>query len=477
MLHVARALFFDFAWFLLGYTIFVNATYLLYTFVAVFALCRHLRTRNRERIQQLFRSRLVPGISVILPAYNESLTIVDSVRAMMRLLYSQYEIIVVNDGSTDDTLALMIEAFHLERVEKTYDEDIATQQVRGIYCSYEYPRLIVIDKMNGGKADAANAGINAAKHPLYCACDADSVLEEDALLQLVLPVMDRLTFVPVAGGVVRAANGSRITRGTMEHVGLARRPIEIFQVVEYLRAFLIGRTAQSALNITLIVSGAFGLFDTETVKRVGGYNKDAIGEDFELIVRITAYLRDIKRKFEIVFVPHTVCWTMIPHQWKSLGNQRNRWQRGLVQTLHWHMRMFLNPRYGRTGFVGMAYFVFIELLGTFAELFGYAIFPLGFFIHALNLPIALLFFLVSICGGMFLSLSALLLEELSFHRYEKWSEVATLALYAIVENLGYRQLTLWWRCRGILDYVSGTERGWGEMERAAFASPSEPDAA
>ncbi len=471
-MHFLRDGIFGFAWFLLVYTAFINATYLTYTFVAIFTLRNHLRTRNHERISQIFRSRLVPPISVILPAFNEAPTIIDSVRAMMRLLYSRYEVVVVNDGSTDNTLELMIEAFGLERIEKTYDEAIVTQPVRGIYASFEHPWLLVIDKENGGKADATNAGINAANYPLFCACDADSVLEDDALLHLVLPIMDRLAFVPVAGGVVRAANGSQITRGTIQKIALARRPIEVFQVVEYLRAFLVGRTAQSALNITLIVSGAFGLFDTQTVKAVGGYNPKAIGEDFELIVRITKYLHEIKRPFEIFFVPQTVCWTMVPHAWKSLASQRNRWQRGLMQTLQWHKKMILNPRYGKTGFLGMGYFVLIELLGTIVELTGYVVLPLAVVLHAVNVPVAVLFFLISICGGMFLSLSALLLEELSFHRYTKWSEVGTIALYAILENFGYRQLTLLWRCRGMIDYVARGNRAWGKMQREAFSTPS-----
>jgi len=469
--HFLWNAFFGFAWLILVYTVFVNSTYLVYTLVAIGTVRRHLKTRSKERIEQIFRSKRAPRISVILTAYNEGPTIIDSVRAMMRLLYSEYEIVIVNDGSEDDTLQLMIDAFGMERVEKTYEETISTQPVRGIYASFECPLLLVVDKENGGKADAVNAGVNAANHPLFCACDADSLLEDDALLQLVLPMMDRLAFVPVAGGVVRAANGSTVTRGTIEKIELGHRPIELFQVVEYLRAFLVGRTAQAALNISLIVSGAFGLFDTETVKRVGGYNKDAIGEDFELIVRITKHLHEIRREFEIFFVPQTVCWTMVPHDWKSLRNQRERWHRGLMQTLQWHSHMIFNPRYGKTGFLGMGYFVLIEFLGSVVELLGYAVFPLAVFIHVLNLPTALLFFLISVFGGAFLSLSALLLEELSFHRYTKWRDVLKLALYAILENFGYRQLTLWWRCRAMIDYFRRAKHVWGEMQRASFSAP------
>lgn len=471
--HVAAAVFYAFAWFAIGYTAFVNGTYFAYTLVAMGSIRKHLRTRSSERLEQIFRSRLVPPISVILTAYNESATIVDAVHAMMRLLYSQYEVVVVNDGSTDGTLDLLIEAFELEPIEKTYEESLPTEIVRGVYASFRFPRLVVVDKVNGGcKADATNAGINAASYPLICACDADSLLEEDALLQLALPMIDRLDFIPASGGVVRAANGATVTRGTLQGIRLAKRPIEIFQVVEYLRAFLAGRTAQSAMNIMLIVSGAFGLFNKAVVKEVGGYDKTAIGEDFELIVRVAKYLHEIKRPFEVVFVPQTVCWTMVPHRWRSLANQRNRWHRGLIQTLAWHRDMLFNPKYGRTGVFGMGYFALIEFLGPLVELAGYAIFPLGLLLHLIDPYSAILFFIISVLGGVILSLAALLLEELSFHRYSRWRELGTLALFAFLENFGYRQLTLWWRVRGMVDYLRKGAHVWGEMQRMSF-SPNE----
>lgn len=463
--------FFAFSVFVVLYTALVNLTYFAYTVMAYRTIRIHLRKRVRERLEQVFTSRLVPPITIIMPAYNEEATIVDSVRAMLRQLYSQFELVVVNDGSRDGTLAQLIETFGLEAVDKTYEESIQTAPVRQVYASYEYPRLLVVDKENGGcKADAINAGINASNYPLFCACDADSLLEEDALLQLALPMLDRAGFVPATGGVIRAANGSRIMRGTIEAIRLARRPIEIFQIVEYLRAFLTARTAQSSLNIMLIVSGAFGLFNKAVVKEVGGYNPNAIGEDFELIVRISKHLYDLGRAFEVVFVPQTVCWTMVPHTWSSLAKQRERWHKGLLQTLHWHFGMIFHPRYGRTGSVGMGSFLLIEALGPLIELAGYVILPVAFAVHAIALPVAALFFIISVFGGVLLSLSALLLEEVSFHRYPRWNEIFTLSLYAIAENFGYRQLTLWWRLRATCSYAMRREATWGTMQRKAFAS-------
>jgi len=471
IVSLVRAAFAGFGVFVVAYTLLVNATYLAQTAIAFLSIRRYLRGRTRERIEQLFRSRLVPPISVILTAYNEGPTIVDSVRAMLALQYSQYEVVVVNDGSTDDTLRLIADAFDLERVEKTYDETIPTRPVRGVYASYTYPNLVVVDKINGGaKADATNAGINAAAYPLFCACDADSLLEKDALLQLVMPMIDRERFVPASGGVVRAANGSRVVRGTLGRVALGGRPIEIFQVVEYLRAFLIGRTAQATLNIMLIVSGAFGLFHKATVVAVGGYNPKAIGEDFELIVRIAKYLHRTKRSFEVAFVPQTVCWTMVPHLWSVLGRQRNRWHRGLMQTLQWHADMLISPTYRGTGIFGIGYFVAVELLGPMVELVGYALFPIGLLLHLVSPLSAALFFLIAVGMGVFLSLCALLLEEISFRRYSEWGDVLLIAAYAVLENFGYRQLTLWWRLTGTIDYFAGREKGWGTMVRTGFTS-------
>ncbi|MFN2450068.1 MAG: glycosyltransferase [Candidatus Baltobacteraceae bacterium] len=464
--HVFNA----FSWFAIAYTFFVDATYYLFTIMAFFALHRHIHTRTRERLERIFRSRLVPPISIVLPAWNEEATVVDSVRGMLRQLYSQYELIVVNDGSTDGTLARLTEAFRLERIEKTYTDDIATAPVRAVYSSYEYTRLTVVDKLNGGsKADAINAGINASSYPLFCACDADSLLEEDGLLQLAVPMLDRSGFVPASAGVVRAANGSRVARGTLYDIALPRRPIEIYQIIEYLRSFLAGRTAQSSMNIMLIVSGAFGLFNKAIVKEVGGYNGNALGEDFELIVRITKHLHEQGSPFEVVFVPQTVCWTMVPHDYATLGRQRARWHRGLLQTLLWNRDMVFSPAYGRTGIVGMGTLLLIEVLGPLVECLGYIMLPVAALIHAIAPWTAVLFFLISVFGGTLLSLSALLLEERSFQRYKRPRELERLIFYAIFENFGYRQLTLWWRTKASLLFLTNRRSSWGEMSRKSFS--------
>lgn len=465
----AREAFTAFSYFAIVYIAIVNGTYLFFAILAFLDIRDFLRTRSKERLEQIFRSRLVPPISILCPAYNEGVTIVESVRSLLRLMYSQHEVIVINDGSKDQTLQSLIDAFELRGVDQHYEMSVPCKRIRGIYESAKYPKLVVVDKENGGKADALNAGINVSRYPLFCAVDADAVLEEDALLQLVLPMINSSDFVPVTGGIIRAANGSHIVRGMVEKIKLPTKPIALFQIVEYVRAFLVGRTAQSRLNIMLIVSGAFGLFHKQTVKAVGGYETGTVGEDFELVVRITRYLQERLRPFEVAFVPQTVCWTEVPETWKTLARQRNRWHRGMWETLIKHRVMAFNPKYGRTGVLGMGYFWIVEMLGPIVELMGYFLLPVAALLGILAPINALVFFAISIGMGVVLSLSALLLEEMSFHRYDSWRELATLTWYSVIENFGYRQLTLYWRLLGTLDYFRGNKK-WGEQQRAGFSA-------
>lgn len=458
------------------YVMFVDSVYLIFTILALSEVRAYLRSRDKERLEQIFRSRLVPPISILCPAYNEGAGIVESVRSLLRLKYSLHEVVVINDGSKDNTLEALIEAFGMERLEFTFETTVPSKPITGLYASPRNPKLIVVDKENGGKADALNAGINASRYPLFCTVDADALLEEDALLHVVKPMLDRTVFVPVTGGIIRAANGCRIVKGRVESVGLPRKPIEIFQIVEYMRAFLCGRTAQSALNVMLIVSGAFGLFHKATAKIVGGYSTDTVGEDKELVVKIVRYLKEQKREYEVLFVPQTVCWTEVPATWQTLGRQRNRWHRGMFEVLLKHKDLFFNRTYGRVAFFGMPYFLFIEAIGPIVELSGYILLPIAALLGLLAPINALLYTLCAVVFGIILSVSSVLLEEASFHRYPRWKELVTLNLYAIMENFGYRQLTLWWRLKGTLDWLRGHKQ-WGAQQRQGFGGGSAAKAA
>jgi len=376
----------------------------------------------------------------------------------------------VNDGSTDRTLELLTEEFSLRKSKRLYVPALSTRRVRGIYVStrLEWSDLIVVDKENGGKADALNAGINVSRNPLYCAIDADSVLERDALLKVAKPFLEDRRVV-AAGGIVRVANDCVVERGRLKQARVPRGNLPVFQIVEYLRAFLTGRMGWSKLNSLLIISGAFGLFRKNVVVACGGYSTRTVGEDMELIVRMHRYLLERKRDYRMVFVPDPVCWTEAPSSLRVLGRQRNRWQRGLMETLLRHRDMVLEPRYGRVGLLAMPYFVLYELLAPVVELIGFLLIPVITALGRLNLEMLLTLFLVSLVYGLLLSLGAVLLEEISFHRYPAPRDLLRLMMFAVLENFGYRQLSVWWRIKGMADHLRGVKT-WGAMQRVGFTS-------
>ena len=283
-----------------------------------------------RNLSEISKSRLAPPISILVPAHNEATSIVSSVKALLRLNYPAFEVIVVNDGSRDETLQKLIAVFELRKTKRIYHQTIATKEVRGIYVaklSSPWARLVVLDKENGGKADALNAGINVSEYPLFCSVDADSILERDSLLRVALPFMERADVVGV-GGIVRIANGCSITQGFVQTVRLPKQWLPCFQAVEYLRAFLSGRIAWANLGSLLVLSGAFSLFKKATVLEVNGYDRSTVSEDMELVMRLHRTLGDQGRACYIEFIPDPVCWTEAPERFKMLWRQRDRWQRG-----------------------------------------------------------------------------------------------------------------------------------------------------
>lgn len=455
--------------FILGYFLLLQGSYLILLLISFVSVLRYRHIVDHEHWRDIIQSPLTLPISLIAPAYNEERTIVESVRSLLSLEYPEYEVIVVNDGSRDATLDTLIEHFELRAIPVTIEYSIPCQPIRDVYRSARYPRLVVIDKENGGKADALNAGIIMAAHPLFCAMDADSLLEGNALLRITRPFLEQPETVAV-GGIVRIANGCRVEHGQVTEISLSSNPLVIFQQVEYLRAFLFGRVGWSALGALLIISGAFGVFKRQVVLDIGGYRHDTVGEDFELVVRMHRRLREQKIRYRIVFLPDPVCWTEAPETLRVLGRQRNRWQRGLIDTLRIHRRMGLNPRYGRVGLLAMPYFVIIELLGPVIEMSGYLFVIIAFFLHLINLPFFLLFLTLAILLGTLLSVASVVLDEIAYRRFPRLSQVLTLVAFALIENVGYRQLTVWWRVRAFLDYWRGN-KSWGTMERRGFARP------
>lgn len=447
----------------------VNAVYLVFTVIAWRSITDHLRARRHHATDEALASPLTPPISVLLPAYNEEAGVVESVRSLLGLRYPDHEIVVVNDGSTDGTLARLREAFDLVPVRKAIRGALPCRPIRATYVSRRDPRLMVIDKENGGKADALNAAIDAASHPYVCAIDADAVLEEDALLRVARPILDDPDRVVATGGIVRIANGCRIERGQVLEVGLPHSTLASLQVLEYFRAFLIGRIGWSKLRSLLIISGAFGLFRRSLVEAVGGYWTQTVGEDVELVARLHRHLREHGEDYAIEFVPDPVCWTEAPENLRILSRQRRRWHRGLAETLWRHRRLLGNPRYGVLGLVAFPYFVVFELLGPPIAVLGLPATIIGWSLGQFSAAFLASFLLVAFVLGILLSVAALALEEFSFRRYMRGREVARLLLLAVVENVGYRQLADLWRLLAFVD-IARRRRAWGEMGRRGLGN-------
>ncbi len=331
----------------LGYFLTVNTLYLWFSAFAYVVLMRHRRRWTARELGAVMRSPATPGVSMLVPAFNEQTGIVDTVRSLLRLNYPQFEIIVVSDGSTDDTLKVLQDEFGLFRAPGSYESPLPTAKVRGIYRSLAIREIVVVDKVNGGKSDAINAGINAAQLPLICVIDADCIVEEHALSRAVLPFIENPTTV-AAGGIVRIGNGCTVDHGRITEVRPPSSWLARFQVIEYLRAFLAARVTHSAFNALLIVSGAFGLFRRDVVIEAGGLRTDTVGEDMELIVRLHRFCRERRQPYRIVFQPDPVVWTEAPESLAMLSRQRNRWQRGTLQVLAAHAPMMANPKYGES---------------------------------------------------------------------------------------------------------------------------------
>jgi cellulose synthase/poly-beta-1,6-N-acetylglucosamine synthase-like glycosyltransferase len=452
-------------WLFLSYFVAVTGGYLLLFALALAEVRRQLQSQVLEDLPRAY-SGLEPPVSILVPAYNEEATIATSVRSMLQLDYPEFEVIVVNDGSRDGTMEALRAAFALVPFPEAYRRRLEVKPVRGIYRSTRFPNLRVIDKENGGKADALNAGINASRFPLFCGVDADSILERASLRRVVGPFLEDPTVI-ASGGTVRVANGCTVSGGFLESVALPGRLLPLLQIVEYLRAFQFGRMGWSPLNAVLIISGAFGLFRKETVVAAGGYRSDTVGEDMELVVRLHRLHRAAGRRYRIVFVPDPICWTEAPESLRVLRSQRTRWQRGLAESLTLNLGLMFSRRGGAAGWLAFPFMALFEWLGPVIEVCGYVLMLAGLALGVVSGAALASFLLLAVGLGIALSACALLLEELSFHIYKRPRELAVLALAAVLENFGYRQLIALWRLEGLLRWASGSRARWGEMTRSA----------
>ncbi|HSN03573.1 MAG TPA: glycosyltransferase family 2 protein [Nitrospira sp.] len=452
-------------WLFLLYLLGLTTGYLMLNLVAGIHLRGYMEERALANLPHGYTG-FEPQISLLVPAYNEEATIAASVRSLLQLSYSEFEIIVINDGAKDRTLEVLIDEFGLVPFPEAYDRRLPTKPIRTVYHSAAHPNLRVIDKENGGKADALNAGINLSRYPLFCGVDADSILQRDSLQLAVQPFLEDPHTV-ACGGTVRIANGCEVTNGFLTKVGLPSNMLALFQVVEYLRAFLFGRLGWSPINAMLIISGAFGLFHKDTVVGIGGYRHDTLGEDMELVVRLHRHLRLTGKPYRITFTPDPVCWTEAPEDLKTLKNQRIRWQRGLCESLTKNLDLLCHPKGGTVGWLAFPFMALFEWLGPAIEVFGYLFVTVGLIVGFVSFKTWLMLLLAAVSMGILLSVSALFLEEISFHVYPNPRHVLLLFLGSVLENFGYRQLNSLWKLIGLYQWVRGRKASWGTMTRKA----------
>jgi cellulose synthase/poly-beta-1,6-N-acetylglucosamine synthase-like glycosyltransferase len=454
---------------LFWYYVASNVSYLFMLLIALKTSARHHRLLESYRLGWMKETSLAPPISIIVPAHNEEKSIRMAVRKLLELDYPELEIIVVNDGSQDRTLEEMQLEFRLRAVRGLYVPELKSAPVRGLYRSETNPTLVVVDKeAAGSKADAVNAGLNAATCPYVCVVDADSVLERDALLRIMLPVVQNPGRVVAVGGIVRVLNGSKIESSQLR-ARLPRKSIEVIQVIEYLRAFLIGREAWAEGNMLTIISGAFGVFRTDLVRAVGGYRARAIGEDVDLVTRLHRYLLELGADYRISFVPDPVCWTEVPSDLRSLGRQRARWHKGLVDVLWLNRDMLMQRRYGRIGYLALPYLWLFELFAPVIELLGLATIVIAMSLGMLSRGFFLQFLLFGYAFATIISIGSVLQEEITYRRYNDWQDMGRLISYCFLEHFPYRQMHMVWRLQGLWQYLRG-DHAWRSMKRKGIES-------
>lgn len=458
--------------FILYFTIIICLSYVLLAILSAREMAFYLRKSKFTDYKALLSSPFIKSVSIIAPAYNEGLNIVDNIRSLLSLYYPNFEVIIVNDGSKDDTLQKMIDAYDLEKVNFSLNIQIPGKKIRGIYKSRNqaYNKLVVIDKENGGKADALNAGINVSSHPIIACIDVDCILAQDSLIKMMKPFMEENTRVIATGGVIRIANSCEIEDGRLIKVNMPNQFLPRMQVLEYIRAFLMGRMAWSRLNGLMLVSGALGFFDKEIAIACGGYNHNTVGEDMELVVRMRRYMADQNQKYKVVYVPDPLCWTEAPSDYTILGRQRNRWTRGTIETLLIHKKLFFNPKYGLFGTLSYPYWFFCEWMAPLIEFFGVIFFLCMALFGEMSWINVISLFGAVYAFAIMLSFFGIVYEEFSFRQYRRKTDILKLMFNAAVEPIIFHPLVVYWAVRGNWDFITG-KKSWGAMTRTGFQTP------
>ncbi|MFL9833409.1 sulfatase-like hydrolase/transferase [Chryseobacterium terrae] len=411
-----------------------------------------------------------PAFTIIAPAYNEGMTIVENVRSLLSLYYHNLEIIIVNDGSKDDSMQKLIEAYDLESMAYFIQGKIETNKVRGVYKSKNpaFKKLIVVDKENGGKADALNVGVNISSGEYLVCIDVDCILEQDAILKLAKPFLEQKDKRYIAcGGVIRLVNNCVIENGKVVSVNMPRTLLGRTQALEYIRAFVLGRMAWSRASGLILISGAFGVFDRKIVLACGGYDRNTVGEDMELVVRMRKYMEEINEPYEVLTIPDPLCWTEAPETKDILKKQRNRWMRGTIETLWKHRKLMFNPKYKKLGMISLPYWFFFEFLGPLVEFSGYIIFIIFLFSGIISWSFFTILFALVISMGFLYSIYAILVDLVSHQVYTKRKDFLALITTAFSEPFYFHPIVVKAGVMGFVDYFKKSH-GWGDMTRQGF---------
>lgn len=435
--------------YLMGYSTFLFVS-VVYSGNELFESIRKKQLRN-----EIHHDYYVP-VSIIVPAYNEEVTILETITSLLQLEYHTFEIIVVNDGSQDETAARTIAHFGLKQVQRPIRRQIACQQVESVYeTKVGNVSLTLVNKLNGGKADSINMGINVSQYPYFVCMDADSILEKESLQRIVVPILESQNVIAV-GSMIRISNDSVFKDGKLVEQRLPKKLIPALQVLEYERSFLASRILLDRWNANLIISGAFGLFQKEAVLQVGGYERNSMGEDMELVVKLHSFYRSNRLPYQIRYAYDAVCWTQAPERLHDLLKQRKRWHIGLFQSLLAHRNLMFTGSY--------LYYLIYELLSPFIELFGMCVTVLGYLYGLLNVQYMVIFFLTyAVFGSVLTCISFMARNYLSEHKL-RFRDVLRAILFCIPENIGLRFVMAWTRIFALLFY-RGSKTKWGRIQR------------
>lgn len=455
---------------ILVFAVFVMFSYIALAVISAIHLKAYLKINRFVNYKALLALDSAPRVSLIAPAYNEGKTIEENVKSLLSINYNNFDVIVVNDGSKDDSIPLLIKAFELVESSMKYSPRISTKEVKAIYTSANpaFSKLIVVDKSNGGKADALNTGINISQNPYIVCIDVDCIMDKDVLLKLAKPYLEQSNKKIIAtGGVVRIANSCTIKSGKLVEVKAPENFLARVQVIEYLRAFILGRMAWSKLDGLLIISGAFGMFDRKIAINSGGYDTNTVGEDMELIVRMRRYMVDRGEPYAVQYIPDPLCWTEAPETYKVLGKQRSRWMRGTIETLWTHRKMMFNPKYRTLGLLSYPYWLFAEYYAPLIEVTGIVISIALAVFGIISWKFFFLFLLLVYIFAVMFSMMALYSEEATFKRYETIRDFRKLATVALLEPIFFHPFTVYAALKGNWEKITGN-KGWGEMTRTGF---------